>query len=223
MTTKPLQTHGLFRLAWQPPRDDRLCSYGPRDEAWMRPLGLGKTTRTPECLFDVRREDGTLLGYCQYEPSAVGHRMAIPVVSQPPLRFYSEDEPISRPEILQAHVRIGRYVRGRDEFRCWMPESPKDAKILLQSGWIQEIVSVANGDRGIVRDARGIEVKRCLSANLTTGKCVVYRTDSNGLIVVDRKTRDAVRDEVFRSAPLTFERNHEWEQAEQEATHPNRA
>lgn len=26
---------------WHPPESDRLCVYGPEDECWMRPLGLG--------------------------------------------------------------------------------------------------------------------------------------------------------------------------------------
>ena len=30
---------------WQPPTGDRFTAYGPEDEKWMKPLGLG-TTRT---------------------------------------------------------------------------------------------------------------------------------------------------------------------------------
>ncbi len=27
---------------WHPPEDSRFCGYGPEDEAWMRPLRLGR-------------------------------------------------------------------------------------------------------------------------------------------------------------------------------------
>lgn len=27
---------------WRPPADSRFCGYGPEDEHWMRPLGLGR-------------------------------------------------------------------------------------------------------------------------------------------------------------------------------------
>jgi hypothetical protein len=30
------------RQDWHPPVDDRFCIYGPEDEGWMRPLGLGR-------------------------------------------------------------------------------------------------------------------------------------------------------------------------------------
>ena len=30
-----------LREQWCPPEDDRFCGYGPEDEYWMRPLGLG--------------------------------------------------------------------------------------------------------------------------------------------------------------------------------------
>lgn len=31
-----------FEEVWRPPKGDRFVSYGPEDEAWMRPLGLGQ-------------------------------------------------------------------------------------------------------------------------------------------------------------------------------------
>ena len=30
------------RQDWHPPEGSRFCDYGPEDEAWMRPLGLGR-------------------------------------------------------------------------------------------------------------------------------------------------------------------------------------
>lgn len=30
------------RDVWHPPSGDRFCGYGPEDETWMRPLGLGR-------------------------------------------------------------------------------------------------------------------------------------------------------------------------------------
>lgn len=36
-----------FSEAWYPPKDDRFCGYGPEDEEWMRPLGLGTLRDEP--------------------------------------------------------------------------------------------------------------------------------------------------------------------------------
>ena len=31
-------------VVWEPPAGDRFCEYGPEDEEWMRPLGIGTRT-----------------------------------------------------------------------------------------------------------------------------------------------------------------------------------
>jgi hypothetical protein len=66
---KPLQTHGRTVKTWQPPHGDRFVEYDSRDEAWMRPLGLGRVVDTPEAMFDVRDERGELVGYTAHDPS----------------------------------------------------------------------------------------------------------------------------------------------------------
>lgn len=32
-----------IKYDWDPPDGDRFCEYGPEDESWMRPAGLGTT------------------------------------------------------------------------------------------------------------------------------------------------------------------------------------
>ena len=81
--SKPLQTHGRTVKTWQPPREDRFVSYDSRDEAWMRPLGLGRIVETPEVLFDVRDERAELVGYTVHDPCRYGVRGAVVFVSDP--------------------------------------------------------------------------------------------------------------------------------------------
>lgn len=41
---------------WVPPGGDQFCQYGPEDEAWMRPLGLGTVVEEDAgpCYFKVQ-------------------------------------------------------------------------------------------------------------------------------------------------------------------------
>lgn len=44
------------RERWVPPEGSRFCEYGPEDESWMRPLGLGTVVEddTGPCYFKVQ-------------------------------------------------------------------------------------------------------------------------------------------------------------------------
>ena len=75
MNYLPLQTHGLCKTVevWLPPRDGRFVSYDNVDEAWMRPLGIGKVVNKPNPLlpvdlYDVRDENGDIVGYSELNP-----------------------------------------------------------------------------------------------------------------------------------------------------------
>ena len=44
------------KARWVPPAGDQFCEYGPEDEAWMRPLGLGTVVveDAGPCYFKVQ-------------------------------------------------------------------------------------------------------------------------------------------------------------------------
>ena len=73
------------------------------------------------------------------------------------------------------------------------------------------IGAVERGDKGRVFDAEGVEVKDCIKANLTTGRCVVYELDSNGNKFVSRDwtplcgIMEAAKMAVYHPAPMRFE------------------
>lgn len=73
------------------------------------------------------------------------------------------------------------------------------------------IVSVGRGDKGILFDANGVEVKNCIEANLATGRCFVYELDRNGKKFVRRDAASAscvlqaAKMVVYRPAPMRFE------------------
>lgn len=161
MTTKPLQTHGLFRLTWQPPRGDRFCSYDRTDEAWMRPLGLGRLVKEPEPLFDVRLEDGTLVGYTAAEPDGSLGRHCIPVVKSPP-RWVRSGYSSGGPAFDVIELRIGRYAVHREVFSCWMVYSAADAAYLLRAGWIKAI-----GEDNIERVIYDLERREAMNSHRT--------------------------------------------------------
>jgi len=62
------------------------------------------------------------------------------------------------------------------------------------------IVSASNGDRGMVYDATGRRVQQCIEANLTTGRCVVFVTNSDGQVVLNKKGDDIEMQIVHRPA-----------------------
>ena len=72
------------------------------------------------------------------------------------------------------------------------------------------IVSIDRGDKGRVFDAEGVEVKGYISANLTTGRCIMYDLDYNGKKFVSRDWTpvcgniEAVKMAVYHPAPMRF-------------------
>lgn len=58
-------------------------------------------------------------------------------------------------------------------------------------------VSGANGNKGRVFDANGVEIERCMDADLATGRCTVWEADETG-----QRTFKTVS---YRPAPLRFE------------------
>lgn len=64
------------------------------------------------------------------------------------------------------------------------------------------VVSVKNGDKGVVYDARGNEVENCIEANLKTGRCVVFETTPDGMR--KHNGHSAIRNVVMLPAPMTF-------------------
>ena len=67
------------------------------------------------------------------------------------------------------------------------------------------IVSVGRGDKGVLTDANGVEVKGCIESNLTTGRCVVFELNGNGKKFVRHNTSKAAELVVFHQAPMRFE------------------
>lgn len=73
------------------------------------------------------------------------------------------------------------------------------------------IVSVDRGDKGLLFDVNGREVKDCIEANLTTGRCFVYELDRNGKKFVRRDAASAscvlqaAKMWVCHPAPMRFE------------------
>jgi len=66
------------------------------------------------------------------------------------------------------------------------------------------ILDVTKGDRGILVDGNGEEVKDCVRADTETGECIVLARDENGKI---RFSWDAViLEKVMRPLPMTFTR-----------------
>lgn len=65
---EPLQTHGLTREVWIPPKE-RFVTYEASDEAWAKPLGLGKVETKPVDLYDVRDQRNKLIGYTSHNPA----------------------------------------------------------------------------------------------------------------------------------------------------------
>lgn len=46
-----------YREAWQPPAENRFVAYGPEDEAWMRPLGIGRLIQVDDGPLIYRVDD----------------------------------------------------------------------------------------------------------------------------------------------------------------------
>lgn len=65
------------------------------------------------------------------------------------------------------------------------------------------IVAVSHGDKGLLYDADGSLIHRCVEANLDTGECVCLAVDDKGKwIVEDDQVKRIV---VTRKPPLRFE------------------
>lgn len=46
--TNTLMERRRIREVWHPPASERFVEYGPEDEAWARPLGLGRVERVDD-------------------------------------------------------------------------------------------------------------------------------------------------------------------------------
>ena len=66
------------------------------------------------------------------------------------------------------------------------------------------IVSVDRGDHGKLFDAYGRHIQRSVEANLTTGRCVVFKTDQYGNLIHNRI--ECERMVIHCPAPMRFER-----------------
>ena len=69
-----------------------------------------------------------------------------------------------------------------------------------------EIVSVRRGDMGEVFDADGRKIEKCIEANLSTGRCVVFKTGHDGEMVLNSRGNDVERLTIEFIAPLRFKR-----------------
>lgn len=67
---------------WHPPQSDRFCEYGPEDEAWMRPLGLGRIETVDTGPWMAVVENGV--------PSVLKHPLSEPAFR---FRFYGSPMP----------------------------------------------------------------------------------------------------------------------------------
>lgn len=141
MTTgfKPLQTHGRTVKTWQPPHGDRFLSYDSRDEAWMRPLGLGRIVDTPEALFDVRDDLGELVGYTVHDPRDYERRGAIVCILDPdgPCGSLASDRLAEKPHMRTASIRAYLFLLPDGAPRIGWRVRPCDVPDLIRVKWIQ--------------------------------------------------------------------------------------
>ncbi len=151
---KSLQTHGLFDERWVPPRDGRFVGYDRRDEAWMKPLGLWRTERVPKALFDVRRLDGTLVGFSDMDPTLAGYSFRLPVRSNNILPVWDAARFRLASGFEELEMRTAEYECGGDRFLYWQVQHDGDAATLVRFGWIKLL-----GEDNIQRFANELEMK----------------------------------------------------------------
>jgi len=65
------------------------------------------------------------------------------------------------------------------------------------------IVSVSNGDKGLLYDADGLQIDKCIEANLDTGECVCLAVDDAGKVIVQED--EAKKNVIMHKPPLRFE------------------
>jgi hypothetical protein len=135
---KPLQTHGRTVKTWQPPHGDRFTEYDRRDEAWMRPLGLGRIAETPEALFDVRDERGELVGYTIHDPRDYDPREAMICILDPegPMGFLASDRRVQKPTIRTVTIRVCRWTWPGGEYSIGWRAMLSDVPDLILVKWI---------------------------------------------------------------------------------------
>lgn len=136
---KPLQTHGRTVKTWQPPHGDRFLSYDSRDEAWMRPLGLGRIVDTPEALFDVRDERGELVGYTVHDPRDYERRGAIVCILDPdgPCGFLASGRRVEKTHMRTASIMAYLFLWTDGATRIGWRVRPRDVPDLIRVKWIQ--------------------------------------------------------------------------------------
>lgn len=137
----PLQTHGQYDEEWQPPAGGRFVSYGRSDEAWMRPLGLGRIQRTPKPLYDVRlkRSPTKLVGYANVNPvEFLEHSLGrvLTLAFMPPISASTPAYDITDPQIRPISVYADEILICNHRFVFWAVESERDAADLILGGWI---------------------------------------------------------------------------------------
>lgn len=119
---KPLQTHGRRVEKWHPPAGDRFTEYGPEDEKWMRPLGLG-TVRDHGLagLYDVVDEHMELVGYYHISPTDRMYRGLIEftVLKDCAPVSVSPSSPIVMPLYEKITMDTEVVCCGRERWICW--------------------------------------------------------------------------------------------------------
>lgn len=123
--SRPLQTHGIYEDVWSPPKSNSpYCTYDRRDESWMRPLGLGTVRSELAPMFDVRDEEGKLVGYLDHSPQWSQNRNALRIAIAP--------DRMRGDTWKYATLPIGRVVFSGIEF-CYFVANKNALSLLVQN------------------------------------------------------------------------------------------
>lgn len=130
---KPLQTHGRFIEVWTPPKEP-FIQYEKSDEEWCRYFGIGTVEKVPEALYDVRDENGDLVGYCRANPvERRRYPIQLPVAKQ--FDWSTAISPTHPPSFRTIELSVWDYDINGQQFSCWMVHL-RDAADLVMTNWI---------------------------------------------------------------------------------------
>lgn len=132
----PLQTHGIYDETWVPPKT-RWITYEKRDEQWARYCGIGEIVRSLVPLYDVRDEEGKLLGYTRHRPDYNGFELTLRK-AHPRSRIWFGYREIKPPDTRCIEVFVQRYGLCGQNFLCWKAQL-SDAPDLIECRWIEVI------------------------------------------------------------------------------------
>ena len=141
-----LQTHGKTVRKFVPPKT-RFVQYEQSDEAFCVYAGIAKYSEQPVALWDVREQNGKLLGYTRHDPNVALCRSGSPYHSvrlMEPRRGFSIDRPsmMDTNSVRTVELRTDTYNWSFAPhmptltFICWFA-CLGDAEALARTGWLE--------------------------------------------------------------------------------------